>query len=670
MNTQRIGALLALSWLGALLVAYTVIHNPLTVPLALALVRGLIDVLAVAAFLALGGALGTLLMREAGVLSDLERSAIRVLIGLVGPSLLMLGIGLLGAFPPVWLAWTVLIGLLVLLHRPLAAWWRDLDRGLRSALALTPDPFTRWVRRGVVALLMLAAITALAPPTKWDALTYHLAGPRHYLLAGRIVSYPENHFLGFPQLVEMLYMGLLIVARPQAAALLHAGFGVLLLLTLLGLSSRLGRPSVGWLAAAILLVSDSIWGEFSWPYNDLALMAYTLAALVVVLAWRDSSSRATSHLLVWAGVLTGCMMGTKYSAAGPAIGVGVLVLWLVRRERIRRVLGAEAIVTGVALVIFTPWLVKNAVLDGNPVSPFVWGTRAFDSLDRWYYLRPGTGLPLLHLALLPLTATVFGQEGGAYQSSSGPLLFGLLPMVVLGWRSRDMASRTLIVSLLVAVLPACVVWLVGAATSWFLLQTRLLFPVFPALALVGALGLYGLQEWDVSAGLARLGQGLVLVMIALAVLDSALVTVRVAPLRVVAGLQSEEDFLLQELQAHYLAMQQVNALPAGVRVLMLWEPRSYYCEPRCVPDSMIDRWWHDRQVYGDPFDIATQWRDEGYTHVLIFEAGGRFLIEQEPYDPMTEDDWVALGTLRGSVLAPVWDDLSSYTLYQLRGAAP
>lgn len=51
--------------------------------------------------------------------------------------------------------------------------------------------------------------------------------------------------------------------------------------------------------------------------------------------------------------------------------------------------------------------------------------------------------------------------------------------------------------------------------------------------------------------------------------------------------------------------------------------------------------------------------------MLIYEAGGRFLIEKEPYDPMTEADWDALATLREQALEPVWDEIGSYTLYRL-----
>src|SRR5438270_502829 len=99
-----------------------------------------------------------------------------------------------------------------------------LNLGLLEALGRIVVDFA------AVAVLAMALIAALAPPTAWDVLTYHLAAPQHYIDVGRIAAFPENHFLGFPELMEMLNLWLLLTARPQAAALLHWTFGVLTLL--------------------------------------------------------------------------------------------------------------------------------------------------------------------------------------------------------------------------------------------------------------------------------------------------------------------------------------------------------------------------------------------------------------------------------------------------------
>ncbi len=55
--------------------------------------------------------------------------------------------------------------------------------------------------------------------------------------------------------------------------------------------------------------------------------------------------------------------------------------------------------------------------------------------------------------------------------------------------------------------------------------------------------------------------------------------------------------------------------------------------------------------------------------MLVFEDGMRFLIDEEPNQPLTAEDVAALDSLRGTVLMPVWDALDSYTLYELQEVA-
>lgn len=677
MIRRRLPALLALVWVLSIVLSTFLVHQvkytSLDAQIIEALARLTVDVSAVAALLVLSGALGRLLLRRFDeTLARLEQGALAALLGLGIVGFVVLGIGLLGLFPPAWLAWLVMGGLLAVLRGPARDWLRCVRQSLREIFSPEPGRFNWWLRNGVVVLLGLALLSALAPPVAWDALTYHLGGPKLYLQSERIISYPQNHFLGFPQGVQMLYLWLMILARPQAAALLHWCFGVLALLLVLGLAERAGRPAAGLIAAAALLASESLWGEFSWPYNDLALMAYALAALTVIGIWDQVGERRRVGWLILAGVFTGLALGTKYTAAGVAVGLGVLVLWLSRRDGFLRLAGAGGMVSVVALAVLAPWLIKNALLDGNPLSPFVWGTSAFDRFDQWYYLRPGTGLDVLSLLFAPVQATVMGSAQVApYGASSGALVLALLPLAIAGRRRRPEAERRVIGHLLIFCLPPYLIWLAGLATSWYLIQTRLLFPIFPMLALAGGLGLDGLRDADFQPDLGRLLRLVVLIVLTVALFNTSLGFIRADTLRVTFGIQSEEDYLVQTMGVDYLAMQQVNTLPQEARVLLLWEPRTFYCERTCTPDSLINQWWHDRQVEPDPGKIADGWRKQGVTHVLISDWGMDFLLrEEQKFGSLSEADAAALDEVRREELALVWDGFGAYTLYELKDTRP
>lgn len=669
---------LALIWLAVVIAGYYLGHKPFGLETVQAVAHSALDLLAVALLVTLGGSLGSLLLLplsrretrqrpggegEDGGLNQLETLALQVLLGLGALSLAVFVLVALALIPPAWLAWLLTLAALAALYRRAWTWLRGMWNALRAPLP--GDGWARFLALAVLALLGMALVVSLAPPVRWDALVYHLTVPATYLRAGRFVSSADNHFFGFPQAVEMLYLWLLRLRGPSgtAAAPLHFAFGGLMLMLVLGLSRRLTSSSrVGWIAAVVLLASDSFWGEFAWPYVDLAAAAFTLAAFITVTA--DSSGRR-SWLV--GGLLAGFALSTKYTLAGPAIGLGVLVLWSARRDGLPAALWTAARFTGVALLVLAPWLVKNAVLDGNPIAPLVFATPHFDALDQTYYLRPGTGLPLWQLLVAPVHATVVGREGGApYGASAGALLVALLPLVFVGWRSRPTGQRAFVRAALLVTLPAYLIWLVGNGLSWFLVQTRLLFPIFPLLAGVGALGLEGLREVRKPIDVGWLARSLVTLVVAFTLVGSALSFIRSDATRVVLGLQSPDAYLTDRLGWHYAAMQELDELPADARVLFLWEPRTFYCHADCTPDSLLDRWWHDRQLEPDPLAIAQVWRDAGYTHLLIHEDGLRFLVDEEPYELLDASDVAALNRLRDEALQVVWQGGDAYTLYTRR----
>lgn len=138
------------------------------------------------------------------------------------------------------------------------------------------------------------------------------------------------------------------------------------------------------------------------------------------------------------------------------------------------------------------------------------------------------------------------------------------------------------------------------------------------------------------------------------------------PLPVMTGNESEADYLRGKLGWYALAIEQINALPPDSKVIFLWEPRSYHCAApaRCEPDALLDRWWHLRQSNLSAESISRQWKAEGVTQVLVFEAG-RAAVEAEGFDPLTAADWAELESLRTQELKLVTDFGGAYQLYEM-----
>jgi hypothetical protein len=88
-----------------------------------------------------------------------------------------------------------------------------------------------------------------------------------------------------------------------------------------------------------------------------------------------------------------------------------------------------------------------------------------------------------------------------------------------------------------------------------------------------------------------------------------------------------------------------------------------------LPDAIIDRWWHLLRVRGDSRSIVDLWREQGVTHVLIYEAGAR--KEQEESSLYQPSDWEQLRLLEQTQLVRVADFGGVYSLYKVpRASSP
>lgn len=133
-------------------------------------------------------------------------------------------------------------------------------------------------------------------------------------------------------------------------------------------------------------------------------------------------------------------------------------------------------------------------------------------------------------------------------------------------------------------------------------------------------------------------------------------------LNVLFNVETPEDYLNNNLGWYNPAAQAITDLPDGSRVLMLWEPRSFYCQTKCIPDEVLDKWRHARQKVGEPDDILDSWRDDGYTHLLYNHFGANFIRSNDAR--YNTADWVALDDLLARLDAPV-EFGGAYELYSL-----
>ncbi len=567
---------------------------------------------AVLAAAALGTGLRVLsLLRPAGaVAGEGFRALLALALGLGVLSLAATLLGAAGLLRPSFLTLLALLAL-ALAVRPLALWWNGAGRGFPSRLgeAFRAHPLPL----GITALfLAVGFLFALVPVTAFDALAYHLEVPARFLQGGGIIHLPENPSASYPLLGEMLYALAMGVSTPVLAQLLHYLFFLLALGLAWSWARRaLGEEAAAW-GVALLATLPPFFMEAWAAGSDWTAAAFTLGA-VLLLASGERSPRGMGL----AGVLAGMAAGCKYPALGFAIAVPMLAgaaTDLAAGARGRKLALPWLLFSGVALLLFSPWALKNLLLEGNALFPLfgsgglaapggllagdthraslslasLWGGVTFP----WRAVFDAKALGLnwsvgiLPLALiLALPALRGGGERKAGGGSRFLLLWGVLCLLL--WSFTFQVGRLL--------LPAVAVACLGLGASLAALRARV------GAAFRGVLG-------AVAAALLLADLGMVV----------ALQDRLVGSLSPALGVTAPREHLTADYPP-YAALEHLNRLTPPPRVLFLGETRGFYAGfPREVPLYAVEnRLLHLIRGGNSPTEAAAALRAAGFTHLLV-----------------------------------------------------
>jgi hypothetical protein len=561
--------------------------------------------------------------------------------------MLILGLGLVGGVNR-----PVAYGLLLVELALLWPWLRR--RPVLNPLGFIFQPVQRWwVAAGVwektlgVWLLLAALATlllALAPPLAWDALMYHLEGPRQYIQAGRIEPLPRLGQASYPFGMEMLFTWGLLLHGDGLAQAFSWLFGLLgagaIFIFARRFFSRLENPRLaGLLAAALYLSIPHVWLLMTWAYTDLLLAFYALLALyALLLAFeRPLDNRWTARYAILGGIMAGLACTAKYTALTAGFGVLVAALAYGGLQKPRPAWRTTGLVVigfgGAAALSFAPWLLRNIFFSGNPVAPLFGGIRGWDA-EEIGFLNGSGGQVSLDLGVVlgrPFEMALLGRDNGLYDATISPLFLALLPLGIrAAWRERAVAALWLAVGL------TYLGWLAGISLSSAADHTRLLLPVFPWLALITAYGLLDFLKvvQAKQAGLLRVIAPLVTgLFIAASGFLLLLFFVANDPLPYHFGLQTRQARLEDQLGSYERAVNYVNnQLLAQAKLFMFFEPRSYYFERSLSPDhNSGGQFFYYLDNFHTPQAVYTELLKRGATNVLVNDKLLNFLVETPEY---------------------------------------
>jgi hypothetical protein len=296
------------------------------------------------------------------------------------------------------------------------------------------DPLPGWWQwlftMPVVYYAVVYLSNSVAPENSPDGESYHLGFVYRYFRQHGFERLTTNMYGNLSQGMEMLFLFAFSFGRHAAAATVHCCFLFALPLMLLSYGKRIGHPMTGACAGMLFFLSPLAGIDGVSAYNDVSLAAAGFAVFYLLEIWRESKQAA---LLIPIGLVAGFCFAIKYTGFVAPVYAICIVAWELRGNK--RMLLSLATVAGLVTLMAAPWLLKNWIWLGNPVSPFM--NRLFPnpfihiSFEDEYrrYFRT---YELPSLKPLFWMVTVTGRLGGQL----GPI-FLLTPLALLSLRKPE-----------------------------------------------------------------------------------------------------------------------------------------------------------------------------------------------------------------------------------------
>ena len=439
----------------------------------------------------------------------------------------------------------------------------------------------------IVAFLAAEILLSLVPPTARDELTHHLAIPRLYARAGRIIEIPMAPYSYYPMLLEMLYTPWVYWGYDSVPKLIHCLYGFLTGLALCAYLSRRMNVMYGLLGFFFFISIPVVLRLDHWAYVDLGTTFYATAALLCLIRWREAHT--TTSWLALAGLSMGFAAATKPNGLVAVLILSFLMLFVLAGEPKK---SAGEIAQGLfffavmAALPFLPWLVKNWFQTGNPFFPLLAGffpakgggggkaAVSFGGVGIFAKRELLYGESWWQIAALPLRLFFSGRDDNPqyFDGALSPILILFLPWA---FKGKWFEEKKLLAGFALLYL-AFAIFLVD-------MRARYVLPIVPPLV---ALMVYGVFNVYLRIKHPRY---LFAVLAFFALLHGSYLWryfQAVRPLGYLAGRDSRDDYLAR-IVPEYSTFYYINhELPLTAKIYLLFiGRRAYYCERDYIHDG-------------------------------------------------------------------------------------
>ncbi|MRR16052.1 MAG: phospholipid carrier-dependent glycosyltransferase [Deltaproteobacteria bacterium] len=510
-------------------------------------------------------------------------------------------------------------------------------QGRRSMKNVLPK-YTCFIILLLLATIFLFAalevLLALTPPIARDVLIHHLAIPKLWLMHGGFYETPWAVYSYYPMNLDLLYLAPLYFGNDIVPNFIHLSFSLgTAVLIYLYLKSKVGLLAA-LLGAAAFISLPIVVRMSTTAYVDFGLVFFSTASVLALICWRDSEYQKNGWLMISA-VALGLALGTKYNALLAWFFLTLAVVFIYAKDTGKQwpALKWGLVFFAVSLLVFSPWLIKNAVLTGNPFYPLfrgLFGHSGASAGGVYSAVAGGSGLSLFKARemiygesiweslLIPIRFFFQGQDHSPryFDGVLNPVLILIAPLAFIQGKLK--ADKLLFVSFAGFFI----------LTAFFLDQHRIryILPAIPFVIILMAMGFVHLFEWfdGRSAPYRMIYRGVLAIvmvcMIAINVVYMGRYWQTIGPVHYLLKKESRDQFIARH-DLSYPAVRYINDhTPENSKIrLILLAGRGYY----------LNRPYEDNALFGvdiiknlvslssDPAAFQKYLKSLNSTHFLI-----------------------------------------------------
>lgn len=501
----------------------------------------------------------------------------------------------------------------------------------------------------ILWILILASV----PPVSRDALTHHLAIPKLWVEHGGMYEIPAILFSYYPQLIDILYTLPILFDHDIAAKYIHFSFALLTALTIFLFVRRKIGAAWGALAGLLFLTIPLIVKLSVTVYVDLGLIFFTTVALFSIVIWIEDTQR--SKWLILAAICSGLALSTKYNAIISFLILSLIVPFFFLNSRKNKheeqfsAIKFALFFLFLSLLVFSPWLIRNVSLTGNPIYPMhhkQFSNQPSVSIDTNQhsngedYIRQTVEQNLLgstkalgslltrklvydeslpYTLLIPLRIFYEGADDNPqyFDGKLNPLLL-ILPLVLLLLRKHARFH----------VREMGVFWafsLLMVLLTFFTtdMRARYIATIIPPLVVLSACSLYGIHRWLLHRNLSKSTAGIIVSFLVAVYLFpnfrySYELYKKIDPVPFLSG-QTSRPAYIQKYRKEYATIALANEIvPQDGKVLGLYlgNRRYYFSVDAVLLNNLYTR---ISEESSSAQILSSKLKELGFTHILLHE---------------------------------------------------